>query len=212
MRPAMPAFFANRTKRLAGAGIVALHALLVLAIHSNDVHVPQHGATVVYTKLLFPPALARMPPAAQPLPAAQEVRGQAWPRPRAAHSRTPATPPVAAATLTTPAAPAPASVVPATATAAETWEPPQPARGKLDIGALVAAAGENERTRPKEPLERVRDSQRVRGGMDDNPAARAIARTGRDDCTKKYSGGPNLDPLRLIPLLYDTITDTGCKW
>jgi hypothetical protein len=58
----------------------------------------------------------------------------------------------------------------------------------------------------------VRDSQRIRSTMDDSPGARAIAQSGRADCTRKYAGGASLDPLRLIPLLYDTITDTGCKW
>ena len=38
-----------------------------------------------------------------------------------------------------------------------------------------------------------------------------IARAARVDCRTKYvSPTPNL--LLLIPLLYETVTDTGCKW
>ena len=215
----MPRRAADRTRILAAAGIVALHMAALLLIHRGDrPDVPAQG-TVVYMQLLLP--LPPIPVAAVPVPVPVPAT------PTLAHkplSPVPRLPPAARAITSAPSiAPAPVpdderraahAAASASASVPADWAdaraPATPE--KVDVAALVAAAGANERARPKEPLERVRDSQRMRGSMDDSPGARAIAKSGRDDCTKKYAGGASFDPLRLIPLLYDTITDTGCKW
>jgi hypothetical protein len=216
----MPRRAADRTRLLAAAGIVALHVVALLLIHRHDrLDAPARG-TVVYMQLLLPlPLPVPEPVAAVPVPVPVLAAPMLAHKPR---SPVPRLPPVARAITPAPSlAPAPdderrtahaAASVSASVPAdwADAQAPVTPE--KVNVAALVAAAGANERARPKEPLERVRDSQRMRGTMDDSPGARAIARSGRADCTKKYAGGASLDPLRLIPLLYDTITDTGCKW
>lgn len=74
-------------------------------------------------------------------------------------------------------------------------------------------AREDERRRVQTPLERVRDSQRLRAAGDtDTDTARAIAQSARSDCRKMSGESTSLDPLLLIPLIYQTLTDTGCKW
>jgi hypothetical protein len=214
----MPRRAFDRTRILAAAGIVALHVAALLLVHRGDrLDVPAQD-TVVYMQLLLPPPVPE-PVAAVPVPlpvlaAPMLAHKPLSPVPRlppAARAITPAPSPAPAPDDERRAAHAAASVsasVPADWADAQAPATPE----KVNMAALVAAAGANERARPKEPLERVRDSQRMRGTMDDSPGARAIARSGRADCTKKYAGGASLDPLRLIPLLYDTITDTGCKW
>jgi hypothetical protein len=154
------------------------------------------SAPVVYADLLFLPAPRPVP--LPPAPVEPTPRTRPVPLPKRVAPMAPAATDIASS----PAVPS----LPANPT--DTAQAPQ---SRLDVAALVAAAGENERRRRKEPLERLQDSQRVRS-KEDSDAARAIAKTGRADCTKKYAGGPNLDPLKLIPLLYDTLTDTGCKW
>lgn len=204
----MPRRAADRSRLLAAAGIVALHAAALLLIERGDTRATAAQEAVVYTQLLLPPAPKpqAVPPAPAPPALAQKPAApkRAMPATAAAFVPIPApiTPPM-------PETGQPAAQVPAD------WADAPAAKDqveKMDVAALVAAAGANERARRKEPLERLRDSQRIRGDKDDSPAARAIAKTGRADCTKKYAGGASLDPLKLIPLLYDTVTNTGCKW
>jgi hypothetical protein len=172
--------------------LAGLHAGLALLMARSAVVLPAREA-VVYADLVFvapprPRVVAVEPPApARARPSPNPTRRQ----PAAA---------IAAAPFSIPAPAAPA--------AGETTPAPAPA---LDLVALRAAAGDYERKRRRDPLERVQDEQRIRG-KDDSDGARAIKKAGREDCVKKYSGGATLDPLRLIPLLYDTVTDTGCKW
>ncbi|WUR14158.1 hypothetical protein E7V67_003385 [[Empedobacter] haloabium] len=170
--------------------LAGLHAGLALLLARSGVELPA-AEQVVYADLML----------------------VAPPRPRTEAAEPPPAPPAKArttpvATRRQPAAvvsPAP-SPVPAPATPAAEQAAPA-----LDLVAMRAAAGEYERKRRRDPLERVQDEQRIRA-RDDSDGARAIRKAGREDCVKKYSGGATLDPLRLIPLLYDTVTDTGCKW
>ncbi|QGZ41158.1 hypothetical protein IP92_00071 [Pseudoduganella flava] len=207
MRDPTP-LFAESRRVPAAAAIVALHAaVLVLLLRETVPHQPAPGP-VVYADLLFLPA--PRPIALPPKPA--EPARQA-----ATATRTRPVPPPERIAPVAPSAPTAAAADSIAAAPAATSQPANPADaaqappGKIDVGALVAAAGENERRRRKEPLERLQDSQRVRA-KDDSDVARAMSKAGRADCTKKYAGGPNLDPLKLIPLLYDTLTDTGCRW
>lgn len=187
-------------RRFLLAALAALHVVLALLLSRGGVALPASGP-VVYADLVFvtpprPRAVAVAPaPAAAPAPSRSASRA-------ASPISRPTSPRRASASAK---APAP---VPATAAPAAEGTAPAPA---LDLVALRAAAGEYERKRRRDPLERVQDEQRIRG-KDDSDGARAIRKAGREDCVKKYSGGASLDPLRLIPLLYDTVTDTGCKW
>lgn len=172
--------------------LAGLHVGLALLMARSGMVLPQAGP-VIYADLVFV-----TPPRPQVLPA-QPAPAPAVARPARERRSLPA-----AASIATPA---PVSIAPAPATE-ETPPAPAPA---LDLVALRAAAGDYERKRRRDPLERVQDEQRIRA-KDDSDGARAIKKAGREDCVKKYSGGATLDPLRLIPLLYDTVTDTGCKW
>jgi hypothetical protein len=172
--------------------LAGLHVVLALLMARSGAVLPS-AAPVVYADLVFVTPPRPRVAAVEPAPASS----------RPARQRT-ARPPAATIAAT---APAPTRV-PAPPAAEVTAPAPAPA---LDLVAMRAAAGEHERQRRRDPLERVQDEQRIRG-KDDSDGARAIKKAGREDCTKKYSGGATLDPLRLIPLLYDTVTDTGCKW
>lgn len=181
-------------RRLLLAALAALHVALALLMARGGVALPQAGP-VVYADLLFVAPPRPRAVAVTPAPAAPQVKSRLASRPTSQRSAQPTSPQPATANAATPV-PAPAA---------------EEAAPALDLVALRAAAGAYERKRRRDPLERVQDEQRIRG-KDDSDGARAIKKAGREDCTKKYSGGATLDPLRLIPLLYDTVTDTGCKW
>jgi hypothetical protein len=172
--------------------LAGLHVVLALLMARSGVELPAAGQ-VVYADLVFVAPPRPRIKTAEP-PPAPPAKARTMP---ALTQRRPA------AVVTTAPSPVPAPATPAAGEAA-----PAPA---LDLVAMRAAAGEYERKRQRDPLERVQDEQRIRG-RDDSDGARAIRKAAREDCVKKYSGGATLDPLRLIPLLYDTVTDTGCKW
>jgi len=153
------------------------------------VAVPEHGP-VIYARLIFVPEPFVTPVLPEPVPT---TRPAARPSLRAV----PAVPAASATTTITEP-----NLTPAPADAAPT--------PTLDLAAMRASAGEHERQRARPGLELVQEGQRVRG-RDDSDAARAIKKAGRVDCTKAYAGG-GFDPLKLVPLIYDTLTDTGCKW
>ena len=154
------------------------------------VAVPEHGP-VIYARLVFVPEPFVLPARPEPARTTRPAAGQSL-RPL------PAVPAASATTtITEPnVTPVPAADVAPTPT--------------LDLAAMRASAGEHERQRARSGLELVQEGQRVRG-RDDSDAARAIKKAGRVDCTKAYAGGA-FDPLKLVPLIYDTLTDTGCKW
>jgi hypothetical protein len=81
----------------------------------------------------------------------------------------------------------------------------------IDVDALRKLAREDERHRVQTPLDRVRDSQRVRAAGDTD-TARAVAQSARSDCRHMSGESTNFNPLLLIPLIYQTLADTGCKW
>ena len=153
------------------------------------VAVPAHG-TVVYANLRFVPKAS-----VKPAPSARPTAGT--PHSPTRPARAIAVPPTQAVITVPDAAP--------TSTEESTPTP------TLDLAAMRMAAGEHERRRVRSGVELVQEEQRVRG-RDDSNGARAIKKAGRADCTKAYSGGAAFAPLRLIPLIYDTLTDTGCKW
>ena len=195
-------------------GLAALHVALALLMWRAGVTVPA-AAPVVYANLLLlpvprPVAIAQTRPVAETRPIV-EARPVAAPEPPplqrpARRQPGPVTQPAAVSATATRAATAAAA---APDNAAPAGQPvPAPA---LDLAAMRASAGEHERRRVRSGVELVQEEQRVRD-RDDSDGARAIKKAGRADCTKAYSGGDTFDPLKLIPLIYDTVTDTGCKW
>jgi len=156
----------------------------------TTVVMPEHGP-VVYARLIFVPEPFVMP--------AREPRRTTRPAAGPSLRFKPAAPAASATTTTT------ENVAPTPATADDAVPAPV-----LDLAAMRASAGEHERQRARSGVELVQEDQRVRG-RDDSDAARAIKKAGRADCTKAYAGG-GFDPLKLIPLIYDTLTDTGCRW
>lgn len=103
--------------------------------------------------------------------------------------------------------------VPAAPPAAQEGEPEQaaPQGGRLDIDALRAAARRVEQERVPTALERLRESEQVRG-EDDSALVRGIQHAKRPKCQTAYSGGEKLNLIMLIPLVIDTVRDKGCKW
>ena len=82
---------------------------------------------------------------------------------------------------------------------------------RLDVEAMRKLARDDERRRVPTSLERVQDAQRI-AASGDTREARAIAQTHRADCRKTSGESTHLDPLLLIPIIYSTLTGTGCKW
>ena len=181
------------------AALAGLHIAGALLMWRSGVALPAPGR-VVYADLLFvaaPPAAKNEPAVAVPPAAAVKARPAS---PAQARERSEPTQPVSAPSTDTAA---PSTDVPVAT-------PDAQSSPTLDLAAMRAAAGAQERQRVRSGLELVQEEQRVRG-RDDSDGARAIRKAGRTDCTKAYAGGA-FDPLKLIPLIYDTLTDTGCKW
>ena len=137
---------------------------------------------------------------------------------------TPATPPIERTVETMRAAPdrpdpgvASVSTREATAAASEPADPfdvnlPRSERGSerapVDIGRLRALAREDEKNRVKTPLEKLQERERSVRTIE-TTVADAAARGARKDCQTAYGGA---GVFAIVPLLYGTLTDDGCKW
>ncbi len=77
----------------------------------------------------------------------------------------------------------------------------------LDIDQIRKQAAKND-TDFKTPLDRVREGERRHKSIETVVAAGAKAGA-RKDCQNGYTG---LGLLAIIPLIYGTVTDNGCKW
>ncbi|GGY80576.1 hypothetical protein [Pseudoduganella plicata] len=173
------------------AVLAGLHVAGALLMWRATVALPNDGP-VMYANLILVPA-PFVPPVPEPVPTSARVTRTP---PRVIHAARPDGPAATASPATPPAI-------------AASLEEATPAP-TLDLAAMRASAAEHESQRVRSGVELVQDEQRVRG-RDDSDVARAIKKAGRTDCTKAYAGG-GFDPLKLIPLIYDTLTDTGCKW
>jgi len=78
----------------------------------------------------------------------------------------------------------------------------------LDIEHLRALARDDERQRVKTPLEELHDKQRVSHSIE-TKIAEAAVHSIRKDCQTAY-GSAGI--FALVPLIYGTLTDDGCKW
>jgi hypothetical protein len=80
------------------------------------------------------------------------------------------------------------------------------AGGALDIARLRRLAAEDEKTRPKSPFEKARERDVA---AKEKIVADAAERGRRKDCQTGYAG---FGVFAVIPLIYGTLTDDGCKW
>lgn len=80
----------------------------------------------------------------------------------------------------------------------------------LNMDQLRKLARDGERQRVKSPLEQVRENEHVNRSIETH-VANAATRAARKDCQTAYSSG-SAGILALIPLIYGTVTDDGCKW
>lgn len=174
------------------AALAGLHVAGALLMWRSVVVLPERPPTV-YASLIFVPEPFVMPTAPKPFRTTPHTRREPTKLGRPALASQAGTPATLPADISPPAAPETTETAPT-----------------LDLAELRAAAGRHERQRVHSGLELAQEEQRVRG-RDDSDAARAIKKAGRVDCTKAYAGG-GFDPLKLVPLIYDTLTDTGCKW
>ncbi len=79
---------------------------------------------------------------------------------------------------------------------------------RLDPDALRAMAASNERARVHSGLEGVQQAEQGDHSIETR-FGNATARSGRQDCQRAYSG---LGILAVVPLVIDTVKDSGCKW
>lgn len=97
--------------------------------------------------------------------------------------------------------------VQSTATAA--IPPPAPtSETPFDMGLYRSLAREDEKRRIKPPLERRQESERASPTFE-SKVAEAARRSLRKDCQSAYRQS---GLLALVPLVIDTVTDSGCKW
>jgi hypothetical protein len=126
-------------------------------------------------------------------------------RPTVQAARQPAQP-----TPPTPDVPAEAATAPAVAQSPEAAPatPAPAAAPALDRSALLAAIRNNEKNRSKDPLEALHQSEHVNRGVE-TAVAKGAKEGARKNCQTDY-GGYGL--FAVIPVLYGTVTDKGCKW
>lgn len=197
--------------RLGSGFLVVIVHICVLLVLVRYVHTSQPDLRPArYTTLILLPQAVPEPPVAMPpttgIPAPKELPPP--PIPVQVMVPVPPAPGRAATSSSEPArpadeAPAPVDEVPAPVSS--------PARPRVDMNAVRAAARQLERERVPTALDRIREAERYRA-PDDNDAARAIKKTARPDCRHAYGGGTHANLLALIPLAIDTLTDHGCKW
>jgi len=78
------------------------------------------------------------------------------------------------------------------------------------MDAMIEQAKGMDHRRIISGLDKLHESERPHGTLEEKFGA-SVARATREDCRTKYvSPTPNL--LLLIPLAIETITDKGCKW
>jgi hypothetical protein len=185
-----------RTQHLALAVIAALHlGLLALVLIKPKV---QPGGVVTYMDLLrVVPIVPK--PQAKPVPSAKPAqtttRTAVRPKPATAAE------PVAAQADALPGAIAtapPESAAPDFAAASV----------PLNLDQMRRQAALNERERVKTPMEKVHEEELRRKSVETAVAAAAKAGA-RKDCQNGYGG---LGIFAIIPLVYGTVTDKGCKW
>lgn len=193
--------------------IVHFCALLVLVRHIHTSSQPDFQPVRYTTLILLPQALPEpSKPVAMPpiigIAAPKELPLPPIPIPIRVIVAAPPAPSQTATSSSKPArpadeAPAPVDEVPAPVSS--------PARPRIDMDAVRAAARRIERERVPTGLERIREAERYRA-PDDNDAVRAIKKAERSDCRHAYGGGTKANLLAIIPLVIDTLTDHGCKW
>lgn len=88
--------------------------------------------------------------------------------------------------------------------------PDRPTDRHLDMNLLRKLARDDEKQRIKSPLEQVREHEHINRSIEAQ-VANAAERGARKDCQTAYSSG-SAGILALVPLLYGTLTDDGCKW
>jgi hypothetical protein len=206
----------KRNPALIWGGVLLLHAALIqlLLRHDYDSAPPDDGVPMRYMEAIMIQPVLRTPAVAA-APGAKPGASAPVPRQRLLPVAKPAK--LANSSAATPAATAPeqAASPPSSASISASASGSLAADNKpqqvMTIDQMRQLARDDERSRQKTPQERLRAQQlaaKSRGAV----TTRAIARAKRDDCRTAYSGGPVFDPLRLIPLAIDTLTDTGCKW
>lgn len=78
----------------------------------------------------------------------------------------------------------------------------------VDIDRLRAQARDDEKNRIKTPLERLHEREHIVRTIE-SKVADGAARAARKDCQTAYGGA---GVFAIVPLLYGTLTDDGCKW
>lgn len=78
----------------------------------------------------------------------------------------------------------------------------------VDIDRLRAQARDDEKNRIKTPLERLHEREHIVRTIE-SKVADGAASAARKDCQTAYGGA---GVFAIVPLLYGTLTDDGCKW
>ncbi len=186
----------KRTHPTTLMAIALLHLGLLMLVLVKPKAAP--GGTASYMELLpfvqfkppahLPPNPAAKPPARPPAAARRPLAAPA--EPAGAKAATPAVETVPADAVLESAAPDFAAA-------------PKP----LDIDQLRKQAAKND-TDFKTPLDKVREQELRKKSIETAVAAAAKAGA-RKDCQNGYAG---FGLLAIIPILYGTVTDNGCKW
>jgi hypothetical protein len=172
--------------------IAALHLGLLLVVAKPKL--PAHGS-VSYMELLPP---VQFKPKARPLASTAAAQPS---RPVVVSRRQPPKP--ADVGVAAPALEPAQPDAPAESAAPDFAAAPKP----LDIDQLRKQAAKND-SDFKTPLDKVREGERRHKSIETTVAAAAKAGA-RKDCQNGYAG---LGILAIIPILYGTVTDNGCKW
>ena len=172
--------------------IAALHVGL-LALVLTKPKMPAGGAVTYMNLLRVAPPVAMPRPADRPAPAAATP-----PRRRQVAPAAPAAAPVQVAQEVGSSAALDSAAAPDFAAAS----------APLNLDQLRRQVALNERDRVKTPMEKVHDEELRRKSVETTVAAAAAAGA-RKDCQNGYSG---MGIFALIPIIYGTVTDKGCKW
>jgi pyruvate/2-oxoglutarate dehydrogenase complex dihydrolipoamide acyltransferase (E2) component len=188
--------YKNRRYHLTTAGLVALLHVAVLQV------LLKHGLTqdTVAPKMLV---VYLDVPVAHP-PAKPEATQPSHARTTATRTKPKSAPRTSKQAVETLASEAPQKSAKAAA------NPATEAAPKLDMDAMIEQAKGMDRRRIISGLDRLHESERQHGTLEEKFGT-SVAKATREDCRTKYvSPTPNL--LLLIPLAIETITDKGCKW
>lgn len=108
-----------------------------------------------------------------------------------------------------PSATATATATPTAPEVADALHQPYSAAPRpLDVDGLRALARADEKSRVKTPLEKLHEREHIVRNIE-SKVADGAARAARKNCQTDYAGG---GVFAIVPLLYGTLTDDGCKW